>query len=382
MSKYNLLIDCSFIRSRVYFPVSTALYAGRLLQGFKDSDVFSVVAIVCNGMEDQIDDLAGYSVEKKIIVNEQTRITPRQSLCRVLGIMPFKAEMKRYQIDAVLMPEGFDCWFFFPRRYNHHVIIQDMIRYKTIKDKTSPWIYWPWRLYRRLLYRNVRCFISISQKTREELKHYEGKDSVVVYNSIPFDFSIQEKEVACLAGKKYILDVNRFQKYKNAETLIRAFNLLKDRIPHILYLKGDDRHSEDYEELVKLVNQLGLEDRVIFDRTHRSESEIRYMYTHADLFVTPSLMEGFGWTPIEAAILKVPVLTSNTDVMREVSCGKLSTFDPYSPEDLAEKMEEMLKLPPDEKTKQELSDFFIEKYSLKNQIEGLTNVLLNTLHKQ
>jgi glycosyltransferase involved in cell wall biosynthesis len=103
------------------------------------------------------------------------------------------------------------------------------------------------------------------------------------------------------------------------------------------------------------------------------------MYAHADLFVTPSLMEGFGWTPLEAAILKVPVLTSNIDVMREVACGKLETFDPYSPEDLAAHMERILNNPPDEQTRQELADFFLEKYSLKAQIDGLTNVLLKSL---
>ena len=376
--KYNLLIDCSFINHTRFYPVSLALYAGRLLQGFKDSAVFNVSAIVWRGFEDNIDELAGFPVDKIVVDEHSGRISSRTAT-RLLGLIPFKSELKKRHIDAVIMPYHFECEFFFPKKYNHHVIVQDMIPYYLLKEQQSPMVYRLWCLYRRWLNRRVKCFISISEKTREELKRFEGKDSVVVYNSIPFDFSIQEQAIEGLAGKRYILDVNRYAKHKNADVLVRAFALLKDRIPHILYLKGDDRHSEELEPTLALVKELGLEDRVVFDREHRPEGEIRYLYTHADLFVTPSLMEGFGWTPIEAAILKVPVLTSNIDVLREVSCGKLETFDPYSPEDLAARMERILNNPPDEQKRQELSDFFLEKYSLKAQIDGLTNVLLKSL---
>lgn len=376
--KYNLLIDCSFINHTRFCPVSLALYAGRLLQGFKDSAVFNVSAIVWRGFEDNIDELAGFPVDKIVVDEHSGRILGRTAT-RLLGLIPFKSELKKRHIDAVIMPYHFECQFFFSKKYNHHVIVQDMIPYYLLKEQHSPVQHRLWRLYRRWLNRKVRCFISISEKTREELKRFEGKDSVVVYNSIPFDFSIREQAIVGLEGKRYILDVNRFAKHKNAEVLVRAFALLKDRIPHILYLKGDDRHSDELEPILALVRELGLEDRVVFDRVHRPESEIRYLYTHADLFVTPSLMEGFGWTPIEAAILKVPVLTSDIDVFREVSCDKLETFDPYSPEDLAAHMERILNNPPDEQTRQELADFFLEKYSLKAQIDGLTNVLLKSL---
>lgn len=379
--RFNLLIDCSYINNYRYYPVSLALYAGRLLQGFKDSEVFNVSAIVWKGFEDHIDELAGYVVDK-IVVDEHMRKTPSRIVDRVLGIIPFKAELEKRHIDAVIMPYHFECMFFFPKKYNHHVIVQDMIPYHILKEPLGPVKYRAWCLYRRWLNRKVKCFISISEKTREELKHFEGKDSFVVYNSIPFDFTIREQPIAALAGKRYILDVNRFAKHKNADVLVRAFALLKDRIPHILYLKGDDRHSEELEPTIALVKELGLEDRIVFDREYRSEGEIRYLYTHADLFVAPSLMEGFGWTPIEAAILKVPVLTSNIDVMREVACGKLETFDPYSPEDLAAHIERILNNPPDEQVRQDLADFFLEKYSLKTQIDGLTQVLLNSIEKK
>lgn len=380
--KYNLLIDCSFISRSRFFPVSLTLYAGRLLQGFKGSETFNVSVIVESGFEDAVDELAGFPVDKIVVDEHSAEGVLGRIATRFLGLIPFKTELEERHIDVVLMPYHFECMYFFPKKYHHHVIVQDLIPYYLLKDQHSPMFYTLWRLYRRWLNRKVRCFISISEKTKEELKRFEGKDSVVVYNSIPFDFSIQEQSIEGLSDKRYILDVNRYAKHKNAGVLVRAFALLKDRIPHILYLKGDDRHSEDLKSIMALVKELGLEDRVVFDREHRSEGEIRYLYTHADLVVSPSLMEGFGWTPIEAAILKVPVLTSNIDVFREVSCGKLEVFDPYSPEDLATRMECTLNNPPDEQTRQALSDFFLKKYSLKAQIDGLTEVLLKSIEKQ
>lgn len=379
--KYNLLIDFTYINGFRFCAISLQLYAGRLIQGFRDSETFNVAALVWRGFEDAVDELAGFKVDK-IVVDAHSGIIPSRTVTRVFGLIPFKSELEKRHIDAVIMPFHFECIYYFPKKYNHHFIVQDMIPHHLIQEKNKPVFYWIWCLYRRWLNRKAKCFISISEKTREELKRYEGKDSVVVYNSIPFDFSLQEQPVEELVGKRYILNVNRFAKYKNAQTLIRAFALLKDRIPQILYLKGDDRHPDDFEQLVALVKDLGLKDRVHFDRTYRSESELRYMYAHADLFVTPSLMEGFGWTPIEAAILKVPVLTSNLDVMREVACGKLETFDPHSPEDLAAHMERILNNPPDEQTRQELADFFLERYSLKTQMEGLTKVLLNNIENK
>lgn len=378
MSKYNLLIDCSFVNDKHFFPTSLALYAGRLLQGFKDSEVFNVSAIVYRGMEDVINNLSGFKVEA-ILVDEHTRVTPWRIVDRVLGLIPFKAELEKRHIDVSISPWAFGCYFFFSRKYRHHLIVQDMAPYYIQKERLNPALFGLWCFYRRLLNRNVRGFVSISQKTKEEFMRFDGRESVVVYNSLPLDFPEQEKAVAAVADKRYILDVNRFHKYKNAETLIKAFYLIKDRISHILYLKGDDRHPEDCLQLGQLVADLGLTDRVVFDRANRTESEMRFLYTHADLFVSPSLMEGFGWTPIEAAILKVPVLISNIDVMREISCGRLSTFDPYSAEDLASHIEIILNNPPDDNTRAELSDFFLNKYSLKAQIDGLTKVLLKSL---
>ena len=379
MEKYNLLIDCSFITEIPSSANSIHLYTGRLLQGLRNSPVFNVTALVGKGMENYLNTLAKYDVDK-IIVDLQKSVTHSFAIDRLFSLIPFEKELRVKGIDVVITPYHVICRYFFPKRYRQHYIVHDFFYDKPLQEKLSKWRYQCIRYWRRLLFRNVRYFISISQNTRKELLEYH-KDSVVLYNSIPFDFNIQEKPVREIQDKQYILDVNRFQLYKNAETLIRAVCQLRNRIPHILYLKGYNSHPKDLVCLKKIVSDLNMEDRVIFDTSNRSEAEMRWLYTHADLLVSPSLKEGFGWTPIEATILKTPVLISDINVLKEVTCGKIPTFDPYSVEDLTNKMLSILESPPSMEERVALSAFYQEKYSLKKQIDGLTNIILDHIER-
>lgn len=373
--KKHLLIDCSFIRRDVILNTSLALYAGRLLQGFRNNEAFDVTAIVWKGYESYIDEISGYEVSK-IVIDGHHHVTPWPPVDKFLGLVPFKRELQERKIDIVLSPFHFECKFFFQKKYHQHVVVHDLFLNESMREWMGKYRFLVWRLYHWLLNKNVSRFISISEKTRKELKQLEGLDSTVVYNSIPFDFSLKEETVCEIKDRKYILDVNSLDKRKNAETLINTFSLIKNKIPHMLYLKANQNFVEEYESLMKMVSQKNISDRVIIDCTFRSEGEMRYLYSHADLFVSPSLKEGFGWTPIEAAILKVPVLVSDIEVFREVTCDRIPMFNPHSPEELARKMVEVLKNPPSTEAREELARFYLEKYSLKRQIDQLTEVLL------
>ena len=103
------------------------------------------------------------------------------------------------------------------------------------------------------------------------------------------------------------------------------------------------------------------------------------LYSNADLLVSPSLMEGFGYTPIEAAIYQVPVLVSDIDTLREVTRGKLDFFNPSSVEELAEKMLNKLFNPPSEEQLYEIANFFLNEYSLQRQVESMLNVFKKVL---
>ena len=372
----NLLIDFSFFTANRGEISSLVLYAIRLIKGFQQYGQYPVYVLLWRNMEGVLDKLIGQEYNK-IVLDRFEHFSENKLLYKVFGILPreLKKELNSRDIGTVILPTHLQNFFFFPRPFKYFTVVHDLFEYDLARERRGRLNYFIWRMYHRFLMWRFPDFITISQATHDDLLRRDFRHSKIVHNSLAFDFKIPEQTVETVRDKEYILDINRFPPYKNTELLIRALNLLKDKVPHILYLKGD-RFFEDHRlYLERLVSELGLGDRVIFDIDYRTEGEIRYLYTHADLFVSPSLKEGFGWTPIESAILKTPVLVSELDVFKEVTCGRIPTFDPYSPEDLAEKMLGMLNDPPSMRERMELADFFLEQYSLKKQIERMEEIL-------
>lgn len=369
----NILVDLTASDFSRENPDSLDFYAARLIKGLKEYSNYNITALVRKGTEEYVDYLVGFNVDK-IIVNINYKLTFQQQLKSILGLFPsksFKKELLRKSIEVVLSPYHFRCKYFFFKPFRQYAIVHDLIPYYIHRESMGTLHYLIWRIYHKLLTRKVTNYISISEETRRELRRLEGVDSIVIHNSIPFDLSVNEQPVDSVKGKRYILDVNRFVRYKNAETLIRSFDQIKEMIPHLLYLKGNKQNREDYDYLKRLIFEMNLTDRVILDDSYRSEEEMRYLYRHTDLYVSPSFKEGFGWGPIEAAILETPVLISNIDVHLEVSCNKLPTFNPHSTIELADKMCEILNNPPDKVAREKLAMYYLNKYSLKNQIKKM-----------
>lgn len=373
--KINVLIDCSYIKRKPACPISLHIYAGRLIKGMKDSKTFHPVVLVVKGMESYFESLAGCDFDI-IAINGNEKRSVSQKLDRILGLIPRSLEvlLDEWQIKAVVTPDIGPYLNIYPSKYHQHVVIHDLIRIHNF-SWTNDFYY---HLMFRCITRNVPHLIAISQETSYELKNWCGRESEVIHNSVPFEFCCEEEPVNELQGKPFILDVNRINAYKNPLVLLKAFHNIKDQIPHQLYFKGI-HESDCLEELMSSIRQMHLEDRTIIDTSMRTEGEMRWLYTHADLFVTPSLKEGFGYTPIEAAVLKTPVLVSDIPTLREVTQGKLETFDPHLPEELAEKMLKMIANPPSEKEKDDIAMFFLKEYSLEKQIEQFTKVILKNI---
>lgn len=372
----NLLIDCSYIEKAFVASGSLVIYAARLIQGFQKYGHCRIHVLLWQEMEDTLDQFVGQEYEK-IVLDRDKMFTSWRPYYRLLGVLPrqLKQELKIRNISTVLLPIHLFGFFYFSPPYRHYAIVHDLILYDNVKKERGMLSYFIWHKYRSMLTKKFPHLISISKATHDELLRRDGKESEIVYNSIPFDFTDQELPIEDITDKQYILDVNRFHQTKNAELLIHAFSLIKNDIPHILYLKGDHKCEKERKELEKLSKELGLSDRIVFDHSFRTEGEMRYLYSHADLFVSPSLQEGFGWTPIEAAVNKTPVLISNIEVLKEVSCNKIPTFAPHSPENLAKQILTTLQNPPSEQEKTDLAKFYIERYSLRHQIKQLEKIM-------
>lgn len=117
-------------------------------------------------------------------------------------------------------------------------------------------------------------------------------------------------------GEKYLLHIGTLNPRKNLEFLIKVFNNVLVRCPNY-HLVITGKKGWYYEGLFKLVKELGLTGKVIFTGYVQDE-DAPYLYNGADIFVFPSLYEGFGLPPLEAMACGIPVISSNTSSLPEV----------------------------------------------------------------
>jgi len=82
-----------------------------------------------------------------------------------------------------------------------------------------------------------------------------------------------------------------------------------------------------------------------------SEEEKWNLLKNADVFVYPSLCEGFGFPPLEAQCMGVPVVSSNVSAMPETLRDSALLVNPSNPEEIAEAIYKVLN---DEQLKNEL----------------------------
>ncbi len=102
--------------------------------------------------------------------------------------------------------------------------------------------------------------------------------------------------------------------HKNLLGVIDIYNLLRKKIDYPVYLVIGSKSSEDV--LYSLLHSPFRDD--IFRIDYLEEGELHLLYTKAEVFVFPSLFEGFGLPPLEAMARGTPVVASNRTSLKEV----------------------------------------------------------------
>ena len=136
--------------------------------------------------------------------------------------------------------------------------------------------------------------------------------------------------------ERFILNVGALEPGKNQATLVRAFHRLKRQDSEQgLVIAGPPAWR--YERLFRLVDDLGLAGQVRFLGYVPAEDLVA-LYNLADLFVFPSLYEGFGLPPLEAMACGLPVVASTAPALREVLDDAALLVHPQDVVALAEAM--------------------------------------------
>jgi glycosyltransferase involved in cell wall biosynthesis len=125
--------------------------------------------------------------------------------------------------------------------------------------------------------------------------------------------------------KPFLLTVGNLEPRKNLPRLLEAFAMVAPKIEHDLVMIGAEGWLTG--ELRETLSRLRLDGRVKMTG-FMDDADLPRWYAAADLFVFPSLYEGFGLPVIEAMACGTPVLASATSSLPEVAGGAAVLFDP------------------------------------------------------
>ena len=200
--------------------------------------------------------------------------------------------------------------------------------------------------------KKARKVIAVSEATRQDILAYYQSDPdkvIVVHHGVSKAFSPQRPDDIDYVKQRYHIDgsyllcVGTLQRRKNIPRLLQAFYLLKQKYQHPqkLVLVGQKYADLPEDEIFSTMKRLSLERDVIWTG-YIDRAEMPAIMSGAEVFVLPSLYEGFGMPALEAMACGAPVACSNTSSLPEVVGDNGIVFDPYSVDDMAETLHYLL----------------------------------------
>ncbi len=289
-----------------------------------------------------------FNLEEPNFLEVRCPIPARFRPARILWeqfILPIQCQWHR--IDLLHSP-GYVCPIALP--CPSVVSIHDM-NYFLFPQDWSKLALWVLKILVPLSARSSSQIIAVSQSSKRHimkiLKIPEDKINVT-YNGVDKIFHPHHSRREILEMKNrmgikgnFILSVAFSHPHKNLRRLLQAYYMLrKDKgITHQLLLAGNP--GRDHLELVRTVRKLGIDQELIFTG-YLPGHQMPLVYQAADLFVFPSLYEGFGLPILESMACGTPVVSSNAASLPEV-VGKAGILvDPYHIDGMAGAMYQVL----------------------------------------
>jgi glycosyltransferase involved in cell wall biosynthesis len=228
-------------------------------------------------------------------------------------------------------------------------------------NRSSPFF----RIIIKLLIQNADAVLALTEDMRKNLKKINNTEICVVPNGI--DLDEYNTPISCIKNKKIILFVGRLHPVKGVPYLIIAMKSILDKIPDSkLLLVG---YGNEKEMLEALTIQLGIQKHVEFVGKVTPEVVKTFMQ-QSDVFVLPSLSEGFPNVILEAMACGLPIVASRVGGIPDIITNEINGFLVEN-KDSDEMADKIILLLGDDSLRRKICDInknLVKKYSWHNVI--------------
>lgn len=192
--------------------------------------------------------------------------------------------------------------------------------------------------------------ITVSEQSKADIVHFlpVAAEKVMVIpgaaNKHYRQMDVEEIQLALTRAEinfPYILYVGSIEPRKNLPRLLEAYALLRQWSADWELVIVGTRNFWKSTPIAAVLERLGMKGCVHFTG-YIPEEDLPAIYNGADLFVFPSLYEGFGLPVLEAMACGTPVVTSNRSSLPEVAGDAAILIDPYDVEAIAAAMQSVL----------------------------------------
>ena len=359
----KLLIDASCI-NRKNVLASIPNYIIRLIDGFLAHSAFEIVLMADYGFKDFFEN--NYPNTQIHYLKRNFFLYRIPFFGEIYGRRCYKKAIAKISYDVELITSDLDRSTRIEPKHPRILVIHDL---KAIKDGN---IFQKKRnyLFYKDLINSALSVIAISDYTKKDLLQnfiIDNSKITIIPNSVQAQYS--EKPPNIDIPPKFILYVNTLLPHKNPSTLIKAYNILTKEFNHKLIFVGK-KTSYWKKHILPYIKEHNLSNKILLLQDLSSE-ELQYIYNRASLFISTSKREGFGYTPIEAAISKIPVICSTSEALPYSTQGLLNYYEPVNNHEiLASKMRHLLKNPPSKEHLEAIATKLKDDYSPKKQIES------------
>lgn len=238
------------------------------------------------------------------------------------------------------------------------------------------------RLLIKIILKNAQAVIALTDDMKNHLKNIYERDIFIIPNGIDLSkFENLSKDYFYIKfgiekNIKIILYVGTFRVVKGLKYLIEAMKIVKDNEKKLIIIG----HGAEKEDLENQVKNFKLDNCVKFIGKTPNQEVFRYMAS-SDVFVLPSLSDGFPIVTLEAMASGLPIIATKVRGLPEIIKDGQNGFlvEPRNPEQIAEKV---LLLLNDEDLRVRISNNNlkeVKKYDWKTVIDKLENVYFDII---